>query len=211
MEKLQQDHFEKIGRLAVKALAANGFQAQFVATKEAALQATLALIDAKATVGFGGSMTTKAIGVQAALEKRGNTVYNHQGLPKEEALQVRRQELTADVLLSSSNAITLQGELINVDGSGNRVAAMIFGPQRVIVIAGANKIVKDEAAGRQRIQMVAAPMNTARLHCQTPCATTGVCVDCHIPARICNVTTIIHRPPSAVDFHVIIVGEELGY
>jgi len=211
MEKIEQDHFTKVGNLAVKALTTNGFKAQFTATKQEALQAVLALIDEKASVGFGGSMTTKALGIQQALEKRGNIVYNHQGLTKEESLKVRRQENNADVLLASSNAITLQGELINVDGSGNRVAGMIFGPKRVIIVAGANKIVRDEAAGRERIKMLAAPMNTARLNCQTPCAKTGVCVDCHIPARICNVTTIIHRPPSAIDFHIIIVGEALGY
>ena len=151
------------------------------------------------------------IGVQKALQERGNMVFNHQGLSKEEAFKVRRQEITADVFLSGANAVTLEGELINVDGSGNRVAALAFGPGKVIVVAGANKIVKNEAAGRERIKMMAAPLNADRLQRKTPCRVTGMCMDCHSPERICNVTTITHRPLTYTDIHVIIVGEAMGY
>jgi L-lactate utilization protein LutB len=211
METVFENHWEKLGKYAVEALNKNGFKAQYVPDKAAALAAVLKIIDKKATVGMGGSHTMDDIGVQKALQERGNMVFNHQGLSKEEAFKVRRQEITADVFLSGANAVTLEGELINVDGSGNRVAALAFGPGKVIVVAGANKIVKNEAAGRERIKMMAAPLNADRLQRKTPCRVTGMCMDCHSPERICNVTTITHRPLTYTDIHVIIVGEAMGY
>lgn len=211
METVFEDHLEKVGKGAVAALTKNGFKAQYVPNKAAAVKAVLKLVDKGATVGLGGSHTLDALDMTAALQKHGNTVFNHQGLSKEDALKVRRQEITADVFMSSSNAITLDGELINVDGTGNRVAAMIFGPGKIIIVAGANKVVKDEAAGRQRIKMLAAPLNADRLKLKNPCVTTGFCMDCHSPQRICNMTTILHRPSGAMETHVIIIGESLGY
>ena len=145
------------------------------------------------------------------LQELGNTIFNHQGLPPAEAYNVRRKQLTSDVFIASSNAVTLDGEIVNMDGSGNRVAALSFGPKRVIVIMGANKIVKDEVEARRRIAMTAAPMNADRLNRKTPCVITGVCANCNSPERICSITSIMHKAPSTSDFHVIIVGEALGY
>lgn len=211
MKTVFEEQGEKLGNSVVEALNKNGFKAQFVANKEQALAAALKLIDKDATVGMGGSQTVTAIGLETVLKKQGNTIFNHQGLGKEEAFKVRRQELTADVFLAGANAVTLEGELINVDGTGNRVAAMTFGPGKIIIIAGINKIVEDEAAGRERIKMAAAPLNCIRLQRHTPCTAVGKCMECHSPERICNVTSIIHRPVAPVEYNIIIVGEPLGY
>jgi hypothetical protein len=115
------------------------------------------------------------------------------------------------VFITSTNAVTETGELVNIDGTGQRVAAMIFGPGRVVVVAGVNKITGDLEEGLWRASNVAAPMNARRLHPKTPCAETGECSDCVAPGRICGITTIIHRRPSKTPFTVVLVGEKLGY
>jgi len=117
----------------------------------------------------------------------------------------------ADVYLSSSNAITLQGQLVNTDGVGNRVAAMIFGPPRVIVLAGYNKIVADEEQARERIKNVASPKNGLRFGGKTSCAQVGRCMDCSSQHRMCKATVILDRRPTLTDYHIIIIGEDLGY
>ncbi len=211
MNNIVKHHYELIGKKVIEALNKNGFKAEYVDTKEEAVETILELINSQDTVGMGGSATLDELCIMEALRKLGNTIFNHQGLPPAEAYAVRRQELTADVFLASSNAVTMDGEIINVDGTGNRVAALAFGPKKVVVVMGANKIVKDEADGRRRICMTAAPMNADRLKRKTPCVVTGMCADCSSPERICSLTTIMHRAPSVSDFHVIIVGEDLGY
>lgn len=205
------EQYAKLGEKVVAALNGKRFQAQYVATREEALAAVMALIPPEASVGMGGSETLKEIGVMEALAKQGNMVFNHQGLSPEEAKKVRKQEMTADVFLAGTNALTLDGQLINTDGVGNRVAALTFGPDRVIVVVGANKIVRDEAEGRERIKMIAAPVNAIRLHTATPCAQTGYCMECNAPGKICNITVVTHAAPRGSDFHVIVVGETLGF
>lgn len=211
MVNVYSERMAKISAKAVEALNKHKFHAQYVENKEAALKAALKLISPDATVGIGGSATLTALGIKQILAEQGNTIYDHQGKKGDEATLIRKQELTADVFLTSSNAVTLDGQLVNVDGVGNRIAAMTFGPKRVIMLVGANKIVKDEAAGRERIQMLAAPLNVARLNRKTPCVTTGYCMDCNSPERSCNATMVMHRAMGGSDFHIIIIGESLGY
>jgi len=103
------------------------------------------------------------------------------------------------------------GELVNIDGTGQRVSAMIFGPKKVIVVAGVNKIAGDLDEGLWRASNVASSMNAKRLSRKTPCVSTGECSDCDSPERICNITTVIHRRPRSTDLTVILVGMELGY
>ena len=195
------------------ALHENGFKTKYASTRTEAVEGILNLIPPDALVGVGGSITVRELGLLDALRHQGNEVAQHwqQGLSQEARMAIRRQQLTADVFLTSSNAITESGQLVNVDGVGNRVAAMIFGPHKVIVVAGVNKIVKDLEGALDRVNNVASPMNARRLQRQTPCATTGICTDCRSPERICNVTTIINRRPIRTDFTVVLVGEELGY
>jgi L-lactate utilization protein LutB len=202
---------QKIQR-TLAALKKNGFQTFFAPTRRDAREKALSLIPSNAVVGVGGSITIREINLINSLTTRGNTVVQHWlPPPGEDTVTTMRKEVGSDVFLASSNAVTEDGKLINTDDTGNRVAAMIFGPRKVIVIAGINKIVKDVAEGIQRVKNVAAPMNARRLNKQTPCAVTGVCTDCDSPNRICRVTTIMEREPDETDVTVILVGEELGF
>lgn len=197
----------------VEALQKNRFNAAYYPTAQAALAELLNVMPVDATVGIGGSWTLIQLEVVEKLEARGNTVYCHHkpGLSPEEILAIRRKQLTCDVFLTSTNAVTADGRLVNTDATGNRVAAMIFGPEKVIVLAGVNKIVATVEAANERIRSKAAPLNNQRLNRPNPCVKTGCCVDCQGPTRLCNVTTVIHKRPPASDIHVWMIGEEAGY
>lgn len=213
MKQFIQWHNDTFGEKVVKALEKNNFQAYYVADRTAATEKALSLIPTGATVGVGGSWTLKELGIPDQLEKDGHTVYDHNkpGFTMEEANSLRRKELLCDVFISSTNAVTLDGQLVNTDGNGNRVAAMSFGPKKVVVIVGINKIVSDLDAAMERIEMYAAPINNKRLSRPNPCTVTGMCMDCQGATRICNITSILHKKPPMIEFHVIIVGEELGF
>jgi hypothetical protein len=205
-------HLARAGATA-KALEAKGYRAIVAASAEEAATRILEIVPADALVGVGGSVTVRQIGVIEELEKRGNRVVHHwlPGAGKEEVEAARRAELTCDVFLTSVNALTIGGELVNIDGHGNRVAASIYGPGEVVFVAGANKIADDLDAALYRAKAVAAPVNAMRLGTRTPCAVTGVCVDCDAPTRICNVTVIFDRRPSGTPMTVVLVAEDLGY
>ena len=174
MKQFIQWHNDTFGEKVVKALEKNNFQAHYAVNRTVAIEKALSLIPAGATIGVGGSWTLKELGIPEQLAKNGHTVYDHNipGLTMEESLALRRKELLSDVFLSGANAITLDGQLVNTDGSGNRVAAMSFGPKKVIVIVGVNKIVSDLDAAMERIETVAAPINNKRLDrvCKIVCA-----------------------------------------
>lgn len=213
MNEFSTWHKALLANKAVAALQKNNFSATYVQNKEEAIKEILSLIPAQDTVGIGGSWTIQELGLVEKIEAQGNTLFNHNrpGLSKEESLAIRRQELTSDTFITSSNAITLDGKLVNVDGSGNRVAAMIFGPKKVIVIAGINKIVASVEEAERRIEVHAAPPNCKRLNLPNPCVKTGVCMDCQLPTRICNITTILRKKPPTLAMHVVIIGEDLGF
>ncbi len=214
MNEAQSWHVDALGTKTVDALIKNNFKASYVKTRKEAVDSVLAAIPQGAAVGMGGSWTTTAdLALGDILEKRGYTVYNHNkpGLAPEQILEYRHKQLSCDVFLSGSNAVTLDGKLVNVDGVGNRVAAMIFGPKKVIIVAGINKIVRDVPAAEERIKLYAAPINNKRINKPNPCTQTGICMDCQGPTRICNITTIIRKKPPLTDFSVILVGEELGF
>jgi len=192
----------------------NEMEAVYFQTAAEAKEEVLRRIPPRAKVGVGGSVTLREIGIIEALEKRGDEVYDHwkEGLSKEGRQEVGKKQQRAEFFLTSTNALTLDGKLINVDASGNRVTSMIFGPERVIVITGINKIVKNLKEGLARIKKVAAPRNCQRRKDPTPCAQDLICHNCNTQARICRVTTIIERRPWGIrDFAVLLVGEELGY
>jgi hypothetical protein len=204
--------------------------AQYVSSKQEALAACLEMIPAGAKVGRGDSITIDQIGIVEALKKRGqNSIFDpmerdRQGFFSirqiEERRRVAREVFSVDIFLVGANAITLDGELVNTDGWGNRVSAMIFGPGKVIVVAGTNKIVKDVNEALARIRNIAAPLN-ARRHfikhqepgfVDLPCVRTGSCVDCRHDWRICHYTVIIDGTMGQDKgrINVILVGEELG-
>ncbi len=197
---------------AVESLKKREFDARFFPTRKEVIQAVLEAIPDDAAVGCGGSWTVRQIGLLEELKARGNAVHVHDpDVSFEEAMQSRRKALVSPFYLSSSNAITLRGDIVNVDGMGNRVAGLSFGPSTVIVIAGYNKLVPDVEAGLQRIREVAAPINAARYNMDTPCVKKGQCQDCSKPGRICRITSIISHRPLASDFKVFLVGESLGF
>jgi L-lactate utilization protein LutB len=196
------------------ALKKNGFQVFSVPTKQDALEKILELIPTDALVGIPGTMTIREIGLIEALVARGNHVAQHwPAQTSEESLAMMKQELNSDVFVTSVNAITYDGKLVDEGQTGNRVAAMVFGPSKVIVVAGFNKIVRDVEDGIQRIKKVAAPMNAKRMGRKTPCVLTLECkeVGCKLPERVCRMTTIIKAKPGSTDFTIILVGETLGF
>ena len=193
------------------ALERNGFETFFASTKSEARDKSLSLIPSDANVGVGGSVTIREINLIDALTGRGNKVFRHWSQPEEKVRAVMRKQLNSDVFVASSNAVTEDGKLINIDKAGNRVAAMIFGPQKVIVVVGVNKIVKNIDEGIHRARNVAAPMNARRRGDKVACATTGVCTDCEATDRLCRVITIMEKKPSRTDVTVILVGEQLGF
>lgn len=195
-----------------KALEHRGFHVDIAENKEELLQLVNTYIKDGDHVSDGGSQTLKESGIIASLNNRNIRFTSHSdaSLSREESDLESRNAFFSDVFLMSANAITMQGEIINVDGHGNRVSAMIFGPKKVLIIAGCNKIVWDEDAAKTRIQTIAAPTNCLRLHRQTPCASMGTCQDCHSKERICS-SYVKLSYDNEQRIHVILVKETLGY
>ena len=204
---------ETLGNKVCAALMKNGFDARYVATGAEARDAVAAAVKPGMRVGLGGSVTLTSIGVPEKVRARGAELLDHAapGLSAEQKMDVRRAQLTCDLFLAGSNAVTLDGEIVNVDGGGNRVAALTFGPKKTIVVMGANKIVRDLEEAQERIEMTAAPMNNRRLDRPNPCVKAGFCQDCRQETRICCVYQVLRRKPLYADFTVIIVGEPLGF
>ncbi|MCK5626496.1 MAG: lactate utilization protein [Candidatus Bathyarchaeia archaeon] len=197
-----------------KALENNGFKTVLASDKNEALKEVLQLVPEKAQVGIGGSVTVREVDLVSELSKRGNDVLENwsRKVTPEEDMAIRKGHLTCDVFITSSNAITEDGKLVNIDGMGNRVASMIFGPKKVIVIAGINKIVKDIHVGIERIRHTATPMNVKRMGGTTPCVIDVCDLDkCQPPNRHCHVITIIEKKPIKTDTTIILVKEELGF
>ena len=162
----------------------------------------------------GGSMTLNECGIIEMLMNEFSSEYLDRSVGKDnrEAVEeIMRKAFVSDTFLSSTNALTEDGELYNVDGNGNRVSAMIFGPKQVIVVAGVNKIVKDMTEAKERVEKVAAPKNTVRLERATPCVKTGVCGHCRSEDRICCSYVVLAQQRVPGRIKVIIVDEELGY
>jgi hypothetical protein len=212
MEQWEQWFQEKQVERTINALKKNNFEALFVPNSKAAFEEVMKRIPDGATVGIGGSVTLTQLGLQEALEKRGiHLIWPfQQAKNEEERLRLIQKSFSADVFLSSTNAITEDGKLFNVDASGNRVGAMFVGPKKTIIVAGVNKIVKDLEAAEKRVREWVAPQNIKRLNRKTPCAETGVCADCSSPDRICNIYVTLAKRPSRTDIVIILVGEKLG-
>ena len=189
---------EELCMKAVEGLRRRGFEAVFVKTPEEAAALVMKEAEGAASVGWGGSESVKTLGVREKLAEAGTEIRDH--------------ELVMDLFLLSANALTADGRIVNIDGRGNRVAASICGPKRVVYVIGRNKIVEggvDEAIAR--IKRCACPPNCRRLGKKTPCARTGVCGDCDSPDRICKVTAVFDRKPTGVSALAIVVDADLGY
>ena len=194
----------------VKALKDRRFLPEVYDTAEEAKAAALRIIGDK-SVGIGGSATVRDMKLAEALQENGNEVYWHWLAAKEAKQAARDKALNADVYMCSGNALTMDGRLVNIDGTGNRAAGLIYGPHEVVIIVGKNKIVNGLDEAIERIKRDTCPGNARRLGLDTPCAKTGKCYDCHTAARMCNVTFILEAPTRQVKaFHVLIVKEDLG-
>ncbi len=194
-----------------RALRKNRFYpVELVENGAAAAKLVLDMIPVEATVGVGGSATLSQIGVLDQLRKRGTHVF-HQGEPAELPINERRRRIMlCDVLISSSNAVTLDGKLVNIDGVGNRVAAMIFGPRGTILVIGVNKIVRTVDEAIDRIKNVIAPYHGMARGSKVPCAKTLRCSDCTAPLRMCSVTVIMEKKPKASEIGIVLVNQDLG-
>jgi L-lactate utilization protein LutB len=201
----------------LKNLLANNFEAKFAETAQAAKDMILRAVSKDAVVGIGDSATIRQVGILEELEHKGNRVLNpfSRELTTDSSMtkvrdDISRKIFSCDVFVVGTNAVTVDGKLVNIDAVGNRVAAMIFGPGKVFVVVGRNKIVKDVEEAVYRIKNVIAPFHAGVKEFATPCAQTGKCVDCDSAKRICSVTTIMEKMPWRTDMTVIIVDEDLG-
>lgn len=193
-----------------KALEKRGYEVKTAATKAQAAQMLLKELQGEQSIGIGGSVTIQQLEIVDELKKEGKSVFWH-WLPAEQGVDARKEAMSADVYLASANAVTENGELLFIDGTGNRTAAIVYGPKRVILVIGRNKLVKDEVSGYQRIRSEACPPNAKRLGLQTPCALTGKCADCASAQRMCNVFLTLQRRPGGHPVKILLVDEDLGY
>ena len=200
-----------------KALRKNNFLAHVVDTAQDAKKLVLeSLIPAfkPESVSFGGSVTLVDSGLYEAIKNIPGLkifdTYNY-SLPPAEMIELRRQALLCDLFLTSTNAVTEHGTLVNLDGTGNRVASLTFGPKKVIVLAGRNKLCPDDYSAMERVRDLAAPVNAARIKKKTPCTATHRCEDCPSPDRICNTWTITLKSAPKERTTVVLINEDLGF
>lgn len=212
MTDFQTTYYEKRGRKLVKNLLDRGFDACYCENKAAALEKALSLIPQGSLVSWGGAMSAQEIGLMDAV-KAGNYEVLDRDTAKDpqQKQKMMRQALLCDVYLTGANALSLDGQMVSVDGNGNRVAAMCYGPGTVLVIAGMNKVCDSLEDAVTRARTVAAPINAQRFSGKTPCTVTGACGNCNSLDCICNQILITRRCRPAGRIKFILVGENLGF
>lgn len=195
----------------IKNLRLHGFDVRFANNIEEAKILLGEYIIPGSVVANGGSMTLDEIGFAELVKEHKAKLINHwQSDDLIERKRIMREAFSASLYCSSTNALTMDGKLVNVDGIGNRVAGIMFGADKVVLVVGVNKIVENLEGAYERLHKIACPKNSARLNKKTPCVKTGECMDCNSPERICRVTTIMERQPMMTDMTIIIVDENLG-
>lgn len=212
MTEQRKLYFNKRGPRLVECLKNRHFDAYYCESKEEALKKALELIPEGASVGWGGAMSAGQIGLQDAI-RNGNyrAIDRESCITAEEKAQAVKDCMSADFFITGANALSLDGQMVNIDGMGNRVAAIVYGPKNIIVIAGMNKVCDDIESAVKRARTVAAPNNNQRFpNNNTPCQSTGICSDCKSPDCICNQILITRncRPAGRIKF--VLVGEDLG-
>jgi hypothetical protein len=205
---------ERLAEETIESLDRNNISACYVDTVEAARSKVISLLPQGSKVGYGGSHTLEQLGIMEVLRNGSYDFIDRMitGITEIDKYRLRRESLLTDVFLMSTNALTIGGQLVNIDGSGNRTAALIFGPSKVIIVAGINKIVPNIEAAIYRIKNYVAPIHAKRRDRQLPCAKEGKCVNCHAPKRFCNSLVITEHQYYANKgrLTVVIVGKELG-
>jgi hypothetical protein len=197
--------------ITIENLKNNGFQVEYFDNINIVKNYLLSKIDIEMDVGIGGSMTIFDSKIHEELIKKGNKVYWHWLCDSENKNTVLQKASNSNIYLSSSNAITSEGKLINIDGVGNRVTSMVYGHDKVYILVGVNKIVENNEEAINRIKEVACPKNAERLNLNTPCRHTGKCNDCNSLDRMCNITVTLEKKPMKTDIEIIIINQKLGY
>lgn len=206
----KEKRYDRLGVKVVEALKKRRFDAYYCQTATEAVAQVLNLIPEGDVVAWGGSLTMQETGILDAVKERYEVIDRDAAKDREESMTLMRRALTSDTFLMSSNAITEDGQLFNIDGNGNRCAALVFGPKSVIVVAGMNKVVKTIADAESRARNISAPLNAQRFDISTPCSVTGACADCVSPDCICAsmVRTRISKPAKKIK--VVLIGEDYG-
>lgn len=208
----KQKTYELTAQNIIRNLAKRQMEGYYCPDRASAVEKALSLIPQGSSVAWGGSMTLAETGLMDAVKNGSYQVIDRdQAKTPDMRKEIYGRICGADFFLTSTNAITLDGQLVNIDGHGSRVAFLCFGPDNVLVLAGMNKVVRDVETGIQRVKTMAAPPNAVRLNKTTPCTATGVCADCLAPDCICSQIVITRRSAVPQRIKVILVGEELGY
>ncbi len=208
----KRKYYENIANTIIKNMKKRQIEGYYCPDKQSALKKALELIPKGASIGWGGSITLSETGLMDAIQNGDYKIIDRdKATSLEEQRKIYGEICMSDIFLMSTNAITLDGELINIDGRGNRVAFLCYGPQNVIILAGMNKVVTDIDSGFKRVRNIASPPNTIRLNKKTPCSVTGKCEDCYSPDCICGQFVVTRRSGVPNRIKVILIGEELGY
>lgn len=208
-----QIYYETLAKTVINNLKKRQIEGYYCSSSKDAVTLANSMVVSDSTVSFGGSMTLSDCGMLDALTRRSDITLYDRGTAQtpEEVTDIYHKALNCDYFFMSSNAVSASGELVNIDGTGNRTAALIYGPKNVIILAGMNKVTPDLASAMTRAQNSAAAPNAVRLSRNTPCASTGICHDCQSPDCICAQTVITRRSQIPNRIKVILIGETLGY
>lgn len=210
----KQQFYQNVADTIIKNLNKRQMEGYYCQDKNSALEKTLELIPKGSSISYGGSVTIEEVGLIKAIKNSEYNIINKENendISIEDKRKMYGEICCSDFFLMSTNAITLNGELINIDGRGNRVAFLCYGPQNVLILAGMNKVVTDVDEGMKRARNIAAPPNAIRLNRKTPCAITGKCEDCYSSDCMCGQLVITRRSGIPNRIKVILIGEELGY
>jgi hypothetical protein len=214
MDENQVDWNEKVATKIIKNLEKRRMEGSYALTAAQAKDEVIGMVPQGASVFRCGSMTATGMELWEAIAELPQVKLIDPYRPElkpEEGLELRRQGLSADLMIASSNAITLDGRLVNLDGMGNRVASLAFGPKKVILLVGMNKVAPTLESAMDRVKHYAAPVNNIRYGLKNPCVETGLCTDCKTPQRICNMWSIIEGHMIQNRIHVKLIGDTLGY
>lgn len=208
-----KEAFARKAKIIIANLNKRNMEGYYCESSEELLTTLLPMIEEGASIAWGGSESLKECGLMEALKESGkyNLIDRSKAKTPEQDREVYLQSAGSDYYLMSTNAITMEGELVNIDGNGNRVACLIHGPKYVFLVVGMNKVVTDIGAGLSRTQNIASPPNTIRLNKKTPCAETGVCGGCLSPDCICSQVVITRRSRHEGRIKVFLVAEDLGF
>lgn len=203
---------ERLAEVVIQQMKRRHINAYYCATSADAIKQVQELIPEGSSITWGGSLTIREMGLTAALKAGNYQVFDRDEIKTQaEKVEIYRKAFSCDYYLTSANAITEDGLIVNIDGSGNRVAAITWGPEHVIFVVGMNKVCHDLEAAMSRARHLAAPVNATRIGCKTPCQVDGICHSCHSTECICNYLHVMRNSYPAGRHTVILVGEEWGY